>query len=323
MGPAFNRTPSIAVSAMSRICIVLCACTALATAQGITSSIPAPAICSVQLGAQQQTTSQPLGALPPNGNLAANLTAASSAVQATCLWNTSADITQASFFAAHSASCIGSATGQANYTEEVLLTLVAPVPTNVWVRIVPTVHVAGGQLAPILRVDIDDDGVVEASESSAFPVSVPRSIGPSGLSVRCRFGGAVVGDGAVGSELAVEVLPNAGLGVSLAGFGCDGTGVVALSSFAGNLLLAGPVSQPGLLSVLVLGLDVQPIVIGSFGLPCVLWPSLDLLLPVQPFAFETLLIPASAHPFHFWVQSVGWNGVGSSTVSDVVLVNGF
>jgi hypothetical protein len=77
------------------------------------------------------------------------------------------------------------------------------------------------------------------------------------------------------------------------------------------------------LSVLVLGLAVQPVVLGGFGpLPCVLWPRADLLLPAPPFATTTLVIPPSAFPFQLWVQSVGLLGGGGLTVSDAFAVFG-
>lgn len=140
--------------------------------------------------------------------------------------------------------------------------------------------------------------------------------------MRCRFTGGVLGDGQIGTQAAVQILPRTGIGSAQASVGCDGLAVYCLPRFDGDIMLGSGI-QYGIVSVLVLGLGVQPIQIGTAApWPCILWPSPDVLLPVQTPALTTLSIPPSAHQFHLWAQMVALQPSGTFTASDSLLVVG-
>lgn len=304
--------------------IVFFALASLATGQSLVGSVSSPISCSAQLGTQTQTATQPSGALPPDGTMTALVGQFPQFAWATGSWNLSTDATRLVFSSQYSASCAGGPGSQAAFAEDVLLTVTAPVPTEVWLQlVVPQIQVTGGQVAPTLRIDVDDDGVFELTEGNPTTVTLGRTVGPSGLVVRCRCEGAVVGAGLVGVHAAVQVLPR-GVGSAVAAIGCDGTSVTCLPRFDGDLMLGTAPQWPGLFSVLVLGLGVQPAVVGSYGgsLPCVLWPSVDALLFVPPFDLSTLAIPPGAHPFQFWVQTASFHGSAGFSTSDALLVFG-
>lgn len=294
-----------------------------AGAQDITATLVTTATWSASGGGQAQVVPQAPGVLSANGFSLAQVNTPSVQIEARGWWNNDSNPTVASFAVGTSAYSLGDPTGQASYGMEILLSLTALTTTDVYVRFEPTaLQVTGGQLAPIVRIDVGDDGTDELTESAPYGGSLARTIGPTGLPVRCRFLGSLVGDGQINTQVAVQILPRNGLGSAVSSFGCDGLSVYCLPRFDGDVMLGSGI-QSGLVSILVLGLGVQPIQVGDLGLwPCILWSSPDVLMPVQSYALTTLSIPPAAHPFHFWAQMAALQPTGKFTVTDSLLVIG-
>ncbi len=201
---------------------------------------------------------------------------------------------------------------------DVVVTLVATSFTTVWVRIDQEYGGTAGAALPLLEVDVSNDGVLEYSNAPGQPVPPPATIapfpmvvGPTPTPVRLHLASSLAIDGNASFAVTFNITPAPFTSATKIGFGCDGLANSMLASplFDGSVTFSAFPSQAAPV-VLVLGLGVQPILLPPAGaaLPCVLFPSPDLILFMAPgaggFLQSTLPLPPAVRPVTFWAQGV-------------------
>lgn len=277
---------------------------ALATAQSLTLSAPAVITASATYYTSTQTVTLPGGPLPPSGSVYAHTSPSAPTPYALLAWNSFANATQMGFVGSLQCVADGAASGQASVVPgQILVELVAPTNTPVTIEMSRTLQLTAGAPAPVLRIDVDDDGWFECTEFSPNS-STPRTLSPTPLRIRMYLSAAVVAPAAIVAELQLLVRPDNHTIPTLAIAGCDVATWTVAPTFGGDLAVC-VATAPQQLAVAVFGLGWQPLVLtpGS-AMPCILLPTADHLLLAPGGTAIVLAIPPGARPITFWTQAV-------------------
>ena len=175
---------------------------------------------------------------------------------------------------------------------------------------------------PPMRIDLDDDGSLEMAETNPdWFVQHTRAVGAGPLAIRCTLGGQLTGPGSLDVGLHLRILPAETVAAPVIG-GCM-PGYSVRPRFDGGIVC--DFLPPGLeLGVAVFGLSPAPVLLGSVGfLPCLLWPSVDLMVLAPAGQQLVLPIPASARPLNLYTQVVLVDQFPTLTTTSGWLVQAF
>lgn len=286
--------------------------TAIAQSLAFTALTPAPFLATI--GPQVQTATLPAGPMAPGGFVGAQV--ALSAVATLDWWSNTSDTFMSAGLSQRCAGFYVGTTATAGPID-VQLDLVAAQVTPVRIVLSKLIVVPPTGLGPLLRVDVGSDGTFELTESSYHvSVDVDTQLGPTALPVRVLMDMALFAVGDTVSTFYIQLFPRTGPTVTTALGGCTSSEYYWVQpTFAGNLnAYAESYSTVPPLMLAVLGLGVQPLVLGATATPCVLFPSPDLVmlvapatlptLPVPPIPAFTLPIPPGVGPLSLWTQAV-------------------
>lgn len=156
---------------------------------------------------------------------------------------------------------------------------------------------------PPMRIDLDDDGSLEIVETNPdWFVQHTRVAGAGPLVIRCTLGGQLTGPGSLDVGLHLRILPGDTIAVPMVS-GCMPSYTVRPRFDGGIVCHYEPSLQE--LGVAVFGLSPAPVLLGTAGfMPCLLWPSADLLVLVPAGQPLVLPIPAAARPLNLYTQVV-------------------
>lgn len=277
---------------------------AVATAQSLTLSAPAAITASATYYTSTQTLTLPSGPLSPSGSVHAHTSPSAPTPHALLAWNSFANATQMGFVGSLQCSADGAGVGQASVVPgQILVELVAPVSTPVTIEMSRTLQLTAGAPAPLLRIDVDDDGYFECTEFTPNSFT-PRTLSPTPLRIRVILSGAVVAPAAIVAELQVLVRPDNHTTPTFVIGGCEPGSCTVAPTFDGNLSVRVD-TAPQQLAVAVFGLGLQPMVLpAGTAMPCILLPTADHLLLVPGGTAIVLAIPPAARPITFWTQAV-------------------
>jgi hypothetical protein len=205
-------------------------------------------------------------------------------------------------FSAHWGVAISTAGLTASLQNQgMLLALSTPATTSVVLELTGENWAFVGA-APTLRIDVGDDGVFELTEQITS-ATVPIVLGPTPIMIRVTIAATQVGSGS--SFLGLYCRPDNAATVTSWNIGCGNVPFGASPTFDGNFMIGAWVVQNhpvlGVLSVNLHGIFLGT----SSGLPCVLVPAPDVLLPFVASADLPITVPASLRPFVFFGQGVG------------------
>jgi hypothetical protein len=164
-------------------------------------------------------------------------------------------------------------------------------------------QLTAGASAPLLRIDVGDDGWFEFTEFTPN-WTVPATLSPVPLRIRVQLSAAVVAPAEIVAELQFTVRPDNQTSTSFAIGGCSPLPYSVAPTFAGDLRIAVD-ATPATPAVAVFGLGWQPTILGQNGaLPCILLPMVHHLLLSTDGSPLILHIPVSARPITLWTQAV-------------------
>jgi len=189
-------------------------------------------------------------------------------------------------------------------------------PTSLQLELVIGFAGSPGAPLPVVTIDVGDDGIIEHQGLGPSLGLSPVWVGATPFPVRVKTATQIAGNGQSSLGLDLIVRPFHGPQIAQAVAGCSawvGADLEVAADFDKSLtFFAGPF--PSVPPVLVLGLSAQPVLLPPFGVPCVLWPSPDILLPLasSPTTAPTLVLPLppAVLPVNFWVQAVLIEPVG-------------
>lgn len=156
---------------------------------------------------------------------------------------------------------------------------------------------------PPMRIDLEDDGALELAETNPdWFVQHTRVVGSGPLAIRCTLGGQLTGPGSLDVGLHLRILPGDTVATPVIG-GCVPSYTVR-PRFDGGITCH--FEPPFLeLGVAVFGLSPAPVLLGSVGfMPCLLWPSTDLLVLAPAGQQLVLPIPVTAQQLNLYTQVV-------------------
>jgi hypothetical protein len=202
---------------------------------------------------------------------------------------------------------------------DVRLDLVAQTTTAVRFTIEAAFAAPAGVPAPTVRIDLGDDGVIEFGGliGQTFMTTLP----PGTLPIRFQATTTSSAAGISTLDLSLRIAPANTLFTSQV-VGCD---FLNLDTFAAQARLDGGIGFSAFSTapdplVLVLGLSAFPLILPPMGaLPCVLWPSPDILVPMPnlgsgPSQFVVPLPPV-LRPITFHAQAVRVTASGLQTTN--------
>jgi hypothetical protein len=267
------------------------------SAQTLQIAAVAPTVVTVQVGASAQTNTLAAGPLSESQSVTASAGFPVSG-NAAFSWVSAVSSGRMHFEARANMSIIAAGPASASVAPgEILVSLSLPSPTSVVLHLQKEAIGSSGAALPQMRFDVGNDGVFELTEASAGPTSIIAVVGPTPLVVRCVVSASLTGSGAIDGHISFDCVPSA-TRTQWVNLACSVGSYFATPRFDGNLeVLQGPLSP----MVAVFGLAWQPVVLQP---NCLLLPSPDFLLLLQPYAPTTLVIPAAARPVQFWTQAV-------------------
>ncbi len=205
--------------------------------------------------------------------------------------------------------------GVAAASADIRLEISATVPTTL--RLETTVQFQGAPGAPLptVMIDLGDDGSVDYQGVGPGQPLPLVSVGSTPFPVRVIAVTQITapGNGSLRLNLAVRPANAPVLTQEVAGCAAlVGTELAAAPDFDGSLTFsAGAWIWP---PVLVLGLAAQPVVLTPLFVPCILWPSPDILVPMTPpvsgWPTFVLPLPPAVRPVTFWAQAVTIDPIG-------------
>ena len=293
------------------LCVASVSFVGQAVAQSVSLTANVATTCVAVSGAQVQSSTLPAGAMPAHGGLGA--ATAFSVAFASCDWSATVSPIGINVDLLQSCSLAAGGTVASCGLLDIGVDLTAPVPMQVTVRVAKQIVVSAAVGAPLLRVDVRDDGTFEVTEGFGGTHYAPVTLGPVPVRVRVLMDASITMPGQVSSWLSLDVLPETSTMSTPVVGGCGALNHGAQPRFDGNLdLYFGAQTFP--FGVVVLGLSPQPLLLGL--LPhagCILMPSPDLLLLALPNTTSTLTIPPAARPVTIWTQALGLDVVGLGT----------
>lgn len=278
-------------------------------AQSLGFSATAAFSGNVVSGTQVVGNTVPLGPMTNHGALLVETTSPNAIARAQYQWH--AYQAQTGLLATFHQDCRvdPGASSAASGPVDILVDLVAPVPTIVDLAIVKQIAASAGLPSPTVRVDVGGDGTVEVTETSSDYFAI-LALGPTPLSIRVTMDMAIVAPGVASASLELQVTPRTNTFVNQFVAACSFNSSLGLvPTFDGNLEVTLDANVP---AVVVFGLAAQPQFLGTaFQLPCTLLPSPDYVVFPTPFQPFVLTIPSSARPVAIWTQGVAleFNGL--------------
>ncbi len=299
----------------SRSIVALLSLGAAVTAQTITPTTTSPILVSATSGAVTTNASLPAGPLIGTG-LQANAFGTTSQASSALTWLNQSSPQQifssVTFLGWVDGPMAGTAQAQAN---DLVMLLSSPQSTFVGIELRFWLFGPAGVSIPTLRIDVDNDGSFELTEGSLGPLTTFRTLGNTPLPVRMQVDATLATLGVMQAGVSFKVTPVL-TSVTNVIAGCGAAHDVK-ARFDGGVDLYfnhGPLT-PG---VGVIGLDVQPLLLGSsLFSPCTLLPAPHLLV-FEPFAPPlapslTLPLPPAVRPISLWTQNVALQGGGLIT----------
>jgi hypothetical protein len=289
---------------------------ALATAgaaQSLIATVNVTANVVVAAGPQVLTQSLFPGPLFLNGQILVQTPAQPAYALSSLTWWSDQSSTGLALDVAQNCQLGSGATSAASGPFDVRVDLAAPTNTEVTLELTKLLITSAGLPAPVLRVDIGNDGTFEFTETSMPSVQAVLTLGPTRVPVRIVMDMAITQTGVAHSHLWLRVLPYTYMSVTSYVAGCSDYQYAALPTFGGDLQCA-PSAPATLLSVAVFGLGTQPVLLGgTYRGPCVLLPTPDLVVFAPASSPVTLTIPQAARPITIWTQGVLLEPVGLTT----------
>ncbi|MBL8751307.1 MAG: hypothetical protein JNK78_19275 [Planctomycetes bacterium] len=164
------------------------------------------------------------------------------------------------------------------------------------------VSIPGGAAVPRVLYDLDDDGVLDGDLGAAGDIRLALQFGGQPVGIRIVLESELSIPGSLHQNVAVTLTPWNDLQITPMVTGClDAPLAFGIHpSFADRGLDIRTVQGPDMLSIGVIGLQAQPVLLPTpMPLPCVLLPSLDILV------FDAHIpLPAAVRPVTFFVQGV-------------------
>lgn len=284
-------------------------------AQSLSLSASAPVTLNASFGSVAQSSTLPAGPMPAVGGQSASAASFGGSTTVALDWHTDVRATELYCELAARCDASGFLTGQSTApASDFLLALSAPTAMSVQILLEKEIAGVSWALVPVTRVDVGNDGSEELTEAltgDAAPVFV--TLDPTPLLVRCRVGAQLNGPGSVLGKVRVRVMPR-DIQVMPWITACGPELLSLLPRLDGGLqCVHSPLfTDP---AVLVLGLEAQPLFLGSaMGLPCLLLPRPDLVTLIAPWTPFVLPIPAAVRPVQVYAQTVSL-GVFGLTVS--------
>ncbi len=203
----------------------------------------------------------------------------------------------------------------ATASADIRLDLSATVPTTVQLELAVQFQGTPGAPLPTVLIDVGDDGSVDYQGLGwglGFPV-VP--VGSTAFPIRVTAVTQIAAPGLGSLRLDLTVRPANAPVLTQEVAGCAalaGTELFAAADFDRSLTFSAGVASSPL--VLVLGLAAQPVVLAPLSVPCILWPSPDILVPMAPapsgYPTFVLPLPPAVLPVTFWAQAVLLEPIG-------------
>lgn len=291
--------------------LVVLSLSGAAVAQSVSLSANVATSCVAVSGAQIESATLPAGPMPANGGLGA--ATAPPAASASFSWSSGASATGMHVGLSQACSLAAGGTVASCGLLDVRVELVAPVPMDVTLRVAKQSFVTAAVGAPLLRVDVGDDGTFEVTEAMAGTLYAFLTLGPVPSRVRVLMDAATTLPGHVTNALLLDVLPATNTQSVSVVAGCGFLEHGAQPRFDGNLdVYFGTQVLP--FGVVVLGLSPQPVLLGILPhAACVLMPAPDLLVLALPDTTFTLNLPPAVRPVTIWTQAVGLEPAGLVT----------
>lgn len=282
------------------------------TAQSVTfaANLTSTAQLVASIGAQSTTQQLGAGSLSVSGKRTASLNFVGGQVRSEIEWSTWLPVFDDKIqFQYEISGAVGSAgtASAAVAPHDVVVTLQAAAWRDVTLFTDITTEVSPNGIAPRMDVDIGDDGTIEFSTTQTAG-SVTLSVGPTPLQIRISTEGQANTPGSINpsfrSRLLMRIEPDNHISKSLVAAGCANL-LVANQAFAHDgIRLEVPYTFSPVIAVL--GLSAQPALLPSGGaqLPCLLVPSLDLVVLLPANGGFNLPIPPALRPINIYVQGV-------------------
>lgn len=298
---------------MKTILIVAALATASA-AQSLTATVNVTANVVAMAGPQVVTQSLFPGPLFLQGQILAQTGPPQAHAGSSLTWLSDQGSTGLAFDVSQNCQVASGATSATSGPFDLVVDLAAPTSTDVMLDLARAQITSAGLPAPILRVDIGNDGTIEFTETmpnSRFALT----LGPTPVPVRILMDMAIAQTGVAYSHLGLRVLPSTNTFVTPYIASCSDRQYAVLTTFRGDLHceLTAPAT---VLSVAVFGLGTQPVLLGgTYSGPCLLLPTPDLVVFAPASSAVTLTIPQAARPITIWTQAVTFEPVGLTTTS--------
>lgn len=315
--------------------LALFAVPAAAQSVQITLTAPNQLVTSTSVGALGSAALGPTGVLAPSASVTSSLGNGAATAQLTWITEPAPGATldsdiQLRILASAVVSPSGGLTTTATVpVSEFVLTLQATAPRQVFFAMERELQSTVGVSAPVLQVDLFDDGAIDFDGTAAALVANVLDIGAAPTPIRIRVGGGVSSATAGTALLAgikLDMRPENRMVLNRFYTGCAGTFAAEPSFATGGITFSGE-SYVGDFVVLALGFGLQPVVTPSIGtgpVPCVFFPTPDLVFLLQaPPATLTpmqLALPPAVRPVAFYAQALNIGGQGF-TASDAYLVS--
>jgi hypothetical protein len=284
-------------------------------AQSLTATVNATANVVAIAGPQIVTQSLFPGPLFLQGQILAQTSPPQAAALSSLTWSSDQGSTGLAFDVSQNCQVPSGATSAASGPFDLLVDLAAPTSTDVMLDLAKTQITSVGLPAPLLRVDIGNDGTFEFIETQMASSQFALTLGPTPVPVRIVMDMAIAQTGIAYSHLQLRVLPSANTFVTPYIASCSDRQYAVLPTFRGDLQCE--VTAPAtVLSVAVFGLGTQPVLLGAtYSGPCLLLPTPDLVVFAPASSAVTLTIPQAARPITIWTQGVTVEPVGLTTTS--------
>ena len=307
--------PSIPTTLACSVVMAFCMASRASAQITVSYTAPLPLSVSAQTPTGVQSITQPAGALgsavwlnafqyPAIAEFSQVLTVAEAEVKLDCILHAQVDD---SFGPA-----VGSASCGPNITD-IVLSVAQPTQVALTVEFLNSSD--PGAPTPGFTIDIDNDGLVENTNGQwSSPSGLLLVLDSQPRTIRVTSWVDLAASGTASAQAVLRVKPShtdvspplvAGCGVQMAvlpTFTATGIDVYAV----------GPASP----TFLVFGFAPQPILLPpSPGQPCLLYPQVDVLVPMPPSGPLSVPLPASLRPFQVWLQAVGVTPLGLKSSS--------
>jgi hypothetical protein len=285
---------NIRAAAVSCLCLSLCG-------QSVTLAAPVATQVSVQTVQGQSTNPVWPGPVAASSSVVAQVGLFD---RAESQWSTFAGATVAGFEGRVRLDLANPGVASV-HPGELLFTLTVPAGGSVLLDYAITVQAPAGVPMPRVEIDVGNDGTVDLTQASILPqtIGVPATGLP--MPFRVTIDAALAIPGSLRAEVRITARPSNGVAVNRLYAGCTFLELLrVLPTWSGGIAYHGWVSSPLDPVVAVLGLQVQPTLLSSGGLPCLLFPTPDVLVFLPSSTTHTLAIPQAVRPFEFWLQGV-------------------